>query len=218
MELLENSKRSIFSLLFVILLFNSATGQDFKTTGMAFEESYKYEKEGDFSHAIDQLKAVYDENSYEINLRLGWLNYQAGVFNESISHYQRAVNLKPYAEEAKFGLVLPKAAIGKWDEVVNIYKEILNISPNQTVANYRLGLIFYGREDYEKALQHFKKVVDLYPFSYDALIMLAWTNYRMGKSREALILFQKSLWYFPSDPSALEGLKLLGQSQEKLSE
>ncbi|WP_461638253.1 tetratricopeptide repeat protein [Labilibaculum euxinus] len=218
MELLENSKRSIFSLLFVILLFNSATGQDFKTTGMAFEESYKYEKEGDFSHAIDQLKAVYDENSYEINLRLGWLNYQAGVFNESISHYQRAANLKPYAEEAKFGLVLPKAAIGKWDEVVNIYKEILKISPNQTVANYRLGLIFYGREDYEKALQHFKKVVDLYPFGYDALIMLAWTNYRMGKSREALILFQKSLWYFPSDPSALEGLKLLGQSQEKLSE
>ncbi|MBN2598771.1 MAG: tetratricopeptide repeat protein [Marinifilaceae bacterium] len=217
MELLKKIKCSIFSLLFISLLYNNATGQDFKTIRLAFEESYKNEKEGDFSHAIDQLKAVYDQNSYEINLRLGWLNYQAGVFNESIAHYQRAVNLKPYAEEAKFGLVLPKAAIGNWDEVLNIYKEILDISPNQTVANYRLGLIFYGREDYEKAHQHFKKVVDLYPFGYDALIMLAWTDYRMGKNREALILFQKSLWYFPNDPSALEGLKLLGQAQENPS-
>lgn len=217
MELLIKLKYNIFSLLFFFLLCNSAMGQDFQTTRLAFEESYKDEKEGDFSHAIDQLKAVYDQDSYEINLRLGWLNYQAGVFNEAISHYQRAVNLKPYAVEAKFGLVLPKAAIGKWNEVVNIYKEIIEISPNQTVANYRLGLIFYGREDYEKAHQHFKKVVDLYPFGYDALIMLAWTNYRMGKNREALILFQKSLWYFPKDPSALEGLKLLGQAQENPS-
>ncbi|BAX81919.1 hypothetical protein ALGA_3627 [Labilibaculum antarcticum] len=200
------------------MLIGNAIAQDFQTTGTAFEESYKYEREGDFSNAINQLKAVYDSDSYEINLRLGWLNYQAGVFNESISHYQRAANLKPYAEEAKFGLVLPKAAIGKWDEVVNIYKEILKVSPNQTVANYRLGLIFYGREDFEKAHQHFKKVVDLYPFGYDALIMLAWTNFRMGKSREALILFQKSLWFMPNDPSALEGLKLLGQAQESPSE
>jgi tetratricopeptide (TPR) repeat protein len=218
MELLKKSKRNVFSIIFFILLSNNAISQDFQPTRLAFEESYKNEKEGDFSHAIDQLKAVYDQDSYEINLRLGWLNYQAGLFNESIAHYQRALNLKPYAEEAKFGLVLPKAAIGKWDEVVNIYKEILKVSPNQTVANYRLGLIFYGREDYEKAHQHFKKVVDLYPFGYDALIMLAWTNYRMGKNREALILFQKSLWYFPKDPSALEGLKLLGQVQESSSD
>lgn len=217
MELLIKAKHNIFLLFFLFLLSNNAIAQDFQTTRLAFEESYKYEKEGDFSHAIDQLKTVYDENSYEINLRLGWLNYQAGVFNESIAHYQRAVNLKPYTEEAKFGLVLPKAAIGKWDEVVNIYKEILEVSPNQTIANYRLGLIFYGQENFEKAHKHFKIVVDLYPFGYDALIMLAWTNYRMGKSREALILFQKCLWFSPSDPSATEGLKLLGQAQENSS-
>ncbi|WP_372642743.1 tetratricopeptide repeat protein [Ancylomarina sp.] len=210
MELLRIIKHVTFNLLILLMVFSKLSGQDFKTVRTAFEESYKYEKAGDFSHALDQLKEVYDEDSYEINLRLGWLNYQAGVFTESIAHYQRAINLKPYAEEAKFGLVLPKAAIGKWAEVINLYKEILEISPNQTLANYRLGLIYYGQEAYEKAHLHFKKVVDLYPFKYDALIMLAWTNYRMGKSREALILFEKSLWYFPQDPSALEGLRLLG--------
>jgi tetratricopeptide (TPR) repeat protein len=209
MELLRVIKHVSFNLLILFMVCSKLSGQNFQTTRKAFEESYKYEKSGDFSHALEQLKEVYDEDSYEINLRLGWLNYQAGVFTEAIAHYQRAINLKPYAEEAKFGLVLPKAAIGKWDEVINLYKEILEISPNQTVANYRLGLIYYGQEAYGKAHLHFKKVVDLYPFRYDALIMLAWTNYRMEKSREALILFEKSLWYFPQDPSALEGLRLL---------
>ncbi|MDE5416805.1 tetratricopeptide repeat protein [Labilibaculum sp. DW002] len=209
MEILRIIKYVLFSLIMLILEFSSLSGQNFETVRTAFDESYKYEKEGDFSHALEQLKEVYDEDSYEINLRLGWLNYQAGVFTEAIAHYQRAINLKPYAEEAKFGLVLPKAAMGKWTEVVNLYKEILEISPNQTVANYRLGLIYYGQESYEMAHFHFKKVVDLYPFKYDALIMLAWTNYHMGKSREALVLFEKSLWYFPHDLSAMEGLKLL---------
>ncbi|MCY1635975.1 tetratricopeptide repeat protein [Marinifilum sp. D737] len=202
------------NILIIFSVCNKLSGQNFEAVRMAFNESYKYEKEGDFSHAVENLKQVYDENSYEINLRLGWLNYQAGVFTESIAHYQRAVNLKPYAEEAKFGLILPKAAMGKWSEVVNIYKEILKISPNQTVANYRLGLIYYGQEAYEKAHFYFKKVVDLYPFKYDALIMLAWTNYHMGKRREAIILFEKSLLYYPQDPSALEGLKLLGANED----
>ena len=214
MEFLRIIKKGLFSLLILFFLCVKLSGQNFQTVRSAFEESYKYEKKGDFSHALDQLKEVYDEDSYEINLRLGWLNYQAGVFTEAIAHYQRAINLMPYAEEAKFGLVLPKAAMGKWVEVINLYKEILEISPNQTVANYRLGLIYYGQEAYEKAHLHFKKVVDLYPFRYDALIMLAWTNYRMGKSREALILFEKSLWYFPQDPSALEGLRLLGAAAD----
>lgn len=211
MELLRIMKYILLNFLILFSLCNKLLGQNFETVRIAFEESYKCEKEGDFLHAIEYLKQVYDENSYEINLRLGWLNYQSGIFTEAIAHYQRAVNLKPYAEEAKFGLVLPKAAMGKWKEVVNLYNEILEISPNQTVANYRLGLIYYGQEAYEKAHFHFKKVVDLYPFKYDSLVMLAWTNYYMGKNREALILFEKSLWYFPQDPSALEGLKLLGR-------
>jgi tetratricopeptide (TPR) repeat protein len=175
----------------------------------AFKQSYVHEKNGDFKKAVDELKKVYDENSYEINLRLGWLNYQAGVFTESVSHYQKAVNLMPYSEEAKFGLILPKAATGKWDEVTAIYQKILANSPNNTVANYRLGLIYYGKKEYDQAFKHFEKVVNLYPFDYDGLIMFAWTNLQMGKTREAKVLFNKVLLYSPDDKSATEGFKLI---------
>ena len=175
----------------------------------AFEDSYKLEAKGEISQATDKLKEVYNEDSYEINLRLGWLNYQNGQFNESMANYQRALTLMPYSEEAIYGLILPTVALGKWESVINMYDKILENSPNNTKANYRLGLIYYGRKDYQKAFNYLKKVVDLYPFDYDGVIIFAWTNFQLGKLREAKVLFNKSLMLMPNDASALEGLSLI---------
>jgi tetratricopeptide (TPR) repeat protein len=117
--------------------------------------------------------------------------------------------LKPYSEEARFGLILPKAALGRWNEVIELYNKILEISPNNTVAMYRLGLVYYGRKDYNKAQPLFKKVVDLYPFGYDGLLMLGWTSYFLGNYPQAKVLFNKVLLYSPGDASAKEGLQLI---------
>ena len=195
-----------YQLLLLFFVTAGANAQKWELVE-AFKKSYELEKKGEFKQAADVLKKVYDPKSYEINLRLGWLNYQAGLFTESATHYQRAVDLMPYAIEAKFGLIYPKAAVGKWDEVIRIYNKILEIDPQNTIANYRLGLIYYGRKDYEKAEKYFKKVVNLYPFGYDSLIMLAWTEFQLGKYREAKVLFFKVLLYNPDDASARDGLK-----------
>ncbi len=175
----------------------------------AFSKSYVHEKDGDFSAAMDELKKVFDESSYEMNLRLGWLNYNAGLFDESVIFYSTALKLKPYSEEARFGLILPKAALGKWDDVVAIYDKILEINPQNTVALYRLGLVYYGRKNYAKAEPLFKKVVDLYPFGYDGLLMLGWTSYFLGNNNQAKVLFNKVKLFNPDDASANEGLELI---------
>jgi len=175
----------------------------------AFKESYALEARGEYKKAAEVMKGVYSEDSYEINLRLGWLNYQAGLFTESTAFYQKALAILPYSEEAKFGIIYPLSALGKWNEVIHFYEKILEISPNNTTANYRLGLIYYGREDYGTAYKYFEKVVNLYPFGYDGLLMFAWTNLKTGKLREAKILFNKVLMYSPDDVSALEGLSLI---------
>lgn len=188
-------------------LFSSAQYSDrvLKT----FEQSYALEKAGDFRKAIHLLKEVYQEDSYEINLRLGWLNYNAGLFDDSKVNYRKALAVLPYSEEAKFGIILPLSARGEWDEVLGYYNRILANNPGNTVALYGLGLIYYKRKDYIQAARNFQKVVDLYPFDYDGLLMMAWTNLQLGKSREARLLFNKVLLYSPGDASALEGLGLL---------
>ncbi len=206
---MEFLKRIAIIILLAVLVLPTFAQVNQQALEEAFSKSYVQEKSGDFSAAMDELKKVYYEDSYEMNLRLGWLNYNAGLFDEAIIFYSRAQKLKPYSEEARFGLILPKSALGKWDDVIAIYTKILEINPQNTVALYRLGLVYYGRKSYNKAYPLFKKVVDLYPFGYDGMLMLGWTSYFLGNNNEAKVLFNKVKLYSPGDKSANEGLKLI---------
>jgi tetratricopeptide (TPR) repeat protein len=185
------------------------SGQGFKETKDAFQQSYIREATGEVLGAISSLKEVYREDSYEINLRLGWLSYQAGNFTESMAYYNKAIDLMPYAIEPRFGIVYPGGAMGNWAMVMKQYEKILEICPNNSIAMHRIGLIYYGREDFETAKKYFEKVANLYPFDYDALTMLAWSYFRLNNFREAKVLFQKALLHTPGGTSALEGLDLL---------
>lgn len=205
---MEFMKR-VYLVILVTLVHLGAHAQYNETVLKAFEKSYVFEKEGDFKQSANVLKAVYLEDSYELNLRLGWLMYNIGLFEDSKNYYKKALVLLPYSEEARFGLVLPCSALGEWDEVAGLYKEILTNSPGNTKALYNLGLIHYNRKEWAQAARLFQKVVDLYPFDYGGLLMMAWTNLQLGKSREAKVLFNRVLLWSPGDASALEGLDLL---------
>jgi tetratricopeptide (TPR) repeat protein len=206
---MEFLKRNAILYFLIITVLPGWSQVNQETLEQAFSRSYTLEKSKDFLAAADELKNVYDPSSYEINLRLGWLYYNAGRFDESVTYYTRAQQLKPYSEEARFGLILPKVALGRWDEVIDLYNKILEIHPNNTIAMYRLGLIYYERKNYDKALSLFQKVVDLYPFDYDGLLMLAWTSYFTGNFNQAKVLFNKVKLYNPGDASANEGLQLM---------
>lgn len=185
------------------------SGQYSENVLKAFEQSYAAEKEGDFRKSASFLSETYQDNSYEYNLRLGWLHYKSGRFEESKTYYRKALALLPYSEEARFGLILPLAAKNEWNEVIGYYNQILENNPGNTVALYRLGLVYYERKEWSQAARCFQKVVDLYPFGYDGLLMLAWSNLQLGKTREAKILFNKVILWSPGDQSALEGIKIL---------
>lgn len=207
MEILATTRTVL--LIGILMLASLSNGQDFKATKDAFQQSYIQEATGEMTSAINSLKAVYSEKSYEINLRLGWLCYQAGNFSESVAYYNKAIGLMPYAIEPRFGLVYPGAAMGNWTMVMNQYEKILEITPNNSIAMHRMGLILYGKEEYESAKRYFEKVVNLYPFDYDALTMLGWTYFKLNNFREAKVLFQKALLHTPGGTSAMEGLDLL---------
>jgi tetratricopeptide (TPR) repeat protein len=198
-----------FAISLMFISFMSVQAQDYQVLQDAFSKSHAYEARGNFTDATAVLKKVYLEDFYEINLRLGWVTYLAGQFTESSAYYQKAISLKPYAIEAKFGFANPASALGNWDQVVSQYVEILKIDPQNTLANYRMGSIYYGRRDFAKAEKHLEKVVNLYPFDYDSMILFAWTNLKLGKLREAQVLFNKVLLNRPKDPSAVEGLSLI---------
>jgi tetratricopeptide (TPR) repeat protein len=193
----------------LILMAGTTQAQDPEVLTRAFDSSYTLEGIGYYSNAIDVLKRYYDEKSYEMNARLGWLCHNAGRYTESVTYYQAAINLKPFAIEPRLGLTKPASILGNWDQVLEQYQKILEIDPMNTWVNFQTGMIYYYREQYDIALKHFELVANLFPFDFDATNMYAWTSYRLGKMREAKILFQKALLIRPGDDSAEEGLWLV---------
>ncbi len=172
-------------------------------------KSYEFEKANNYTAAISELNKIYEAGDYFINIRLGWLNYLTKQYSESIKFYEKAIVLKPYAIEAKFGKIKPLSAIEDWEKVKQQYLQILKIDPQNTVVNYWLGLIYYNSKDYSNAVKLFEKVVNLYPLDYDSVVMLAWTKFNLGKLVEAKILFNQALVLRPNDSTAKSGLKLI---------
>jgi len=207
---METIKRT--TLFFILLAFTvglHAERFDNEKTLEAFTQSYIYESEQKYDQAISQIKSVYDQESYEMNIRLGWLSYLAEYHGESVTYYERAIRLKPFSIEPKLGITYPLSVTGNWDAIIQQYKHVLEIAPSNTLSLYNLGLIYYNRTQYDEAEKYFKKIVNLYPFDYDGLLMLGWTNFQQKKYREAKVLFQKALLNTPSSESALEALKLI---------
>ena len=204
----SKSMKTVTLFLALVLTTNAFAGDPVKLRE-AFQKSYASESKGDYAGAIKALKEVYDETSYETNLRLGWLLYSAGSLVDAQGYYQKAINLMPAGIEARLGMVYPLAALGQWDKVVKQYEEILKADSKHSKTLYNLGMILYGKEQYDKALAQFNIGLNLYPFDYDFNLMTAWASYRVGKMREAKILFEKVLLISPEDASTKEGLGLV---------
>lgn len=183
--------------------------QDYQSWQSVFEKSYDLEKNGEYKASLEILKEYYTDNSYDFNIRYGWLYYNLGDYPASMKYYEKAIELLPYSHEAKFGYVLPLAGMGEWDQVIAIYKSMIELDPKNTLVNYRLGAIFYERKDYQKAYDYLEEVINLYPNDYDSNLLYAWTNFQMGKLKEAKVFFNKVLLINPASESAIEGLKLI---------
>lgn len=185
----------------------TALSQDHAKTEAAFSSSYSNEASGEYRNAISNIKGVYQDDSYAINLRLAWLNYLAGYYTESISYYNKSIKLNPLSVEARFGLTYPAAAISNWDMVISQYKDVIKTDVKNYTANLKLGQIYLNRKEYKKAEKHLDLLLNMYPFNYDVVINSAWNYYYLGKLREAKVLFNQALLLNPGDESAKKGVQ-----------
>lgn len=197
------------SAAFIICMATGVHAQTQQQLQDAFSKSYSLEAEKKYSDAISQFTAVYSELSYEINLRLGWLQYLNADYSKSVSCYQKCLALMPVATEPLWGIVKPYAVQNDYVKVEATYKSIIKLDPKNSAAHYWLGVIYYNRKDYTTAKKYLDVSLNLNPFDYNILLMSAWTNYFLGNTSEAKTLFNKTLLNHPNDASALEGLALI---------
>ena len=191
----------------MILLLQSVVAAGFSQTDtiMVFSKSYTAEGNKEYSKAIELMNSMYSQNSYSINLRLGWLWYLKGDYAKAQVYYKTAIAIEPKSIEARLGYAFPVSAMENWLEVVNVYNEILIIDPNNSLINYKQAYIFfYIRKDYKAALTFISKVTKLYPFDFDANYLTAQIQLSLGNIKEARNAAQSALEYNPQSKEALK--------------
>lgn len=203
MEFLKKLISVFFFIWVCTLTLNAQTAEQLEK---AFKESYASELKGDYTGAIASIQKIYKEESYECNLRMGWLNYSAKKYSGSMEYYQKAIDLKKFSVEARLGFVMPANSAKQYDKAYQKYEEVLKIDPYNSVANYWVGVNYYTIKKYETAAKYLELVVNMYPFDYDGNHMLGWVYLNLGKMGEAKLLFEKALLNRPGDASAKEGL------------
>jgi len=198
--------RQTIKISLVSLLFSGVLKS--QSSDLAFSKSYLFEYESQYVKAIKALQDLNHE-SYEINLRLGWLFYLNKEYSKSEGFYKKAIALEPASVEGRFGLVLPLSAEGNWNAVLLVYLEILKYDPNNSIANYRIASIYYNRKDYASTVNYISKVIKLYPFDYDSNLLYGKTLIAQGKNTEAKKYIEKALEYNPQSEEAKAIVKKL---------
>jgi hypothetical protein len=67
----------ISTILFLFIYFGSIA-QDYPRWQTVFEKSYELEKNGQYQESLEILKEYYAADSYDFNIRYGWLYYNLG--------------------------------------------------------------------------------------------------------------------------------------------
>jgi tetratricopeptide (TPR) repeat protein len=183
--------------VFASCSFSMAQGTDSQLRN-AFSKSYVAESNGQYAKAIEELELVKSNPSYEMQMRLGWLNYLNIKFKESAVYYKKAIEISPKSIEAKFGYIYAISSLEKWDEVIQVYKSILSIEPTNYKANYNLALIYYNRKEYQSGLSYINTILANYPMDFEAVNLGGWLHYFAGKKDVSTILFKKALLLNPS--------------------
>ena len=193
-------------IIIALLIFSFSLNA--QTTEAAFAKSYSFEYETQYSKAISALTDA-GADSYQINLRLGWLYYLSKDYIKSEQYYKKAVAAEPSSIEARFGLVLPMSTVGNWNNVLAVYLEVTKLDPNNSIANYRIASIYYARKDYMNATNYASKVLKLYPFDYDSNLLFGKILMAEAKNAEAKKHFTKALEYNTQSEEAKVALKKL---------
>jgi len=205
--------RKIFTIFLLLFSLSSYANTEltYEEILKSYKQSYLYEKIGDYKDAIRVLMAIYKAypHGYTINLRLGWLYYLWGKYENSIFHYRKAIAAIPSSIEAKLGLSLPLMAQEKWSEVESLMYQIIGVDYYNYYANLRLSAALEHQKKYAMVIFVAQKMLNVYPTAVPFLLFLGKAYYNTGKLKKALKTFRDVLILDPENNTAKEYIKLL---------
>jgi len=195
--------------MFLIMLTNSMWPLScFGQTDNLYLVSYRLEAEGRFEAAAASLQLLADSGDDFAKMRIAWLAYQSGSYNNSVGGYLSVLQRNAGAIEARQGLLLPLMAQERWQDAAAQAQIILAQSSWDYTANVRLMACEEALRQWEALEAHAMAFSKAYPSDATALVYLARArihrkNAAGAREAYALVLarspaHQEALAYFKS--------------------
>ena len=134
-----------------------------------------------------------------------------GRQQDSIEHYQKAIDLDANFGRAYSGLATVLFNLGRRDEAADLWKKSLSLTDRMTEREkYRtLGLWFAGPgANYEQAIENFEKLVELYPADRAGQNNLGFVYFQMLDFKKAMDHGRRAVELYPKNPRSRQNYAL----------
>jgi len=117
--------------------------------------------EVDAAIASYQKALLYNPGNPKVHMSLGRIYYdEKGLYYESVSSYQKAIDLDPQFLEARMGLGEVYEDKGLYQEAIREYRKVVDLNPQHTGGLYNLALV-YEKVDPREAIAHWERYIQV---------------------------------------------------------
>jgi tetratricopeptide (TPR) repeat protein len=147
-------------------------------------------------HEID------DEQKAKLFFGLGNLQGVRKDYEEAISSYDKAVEIKPDYYEAWYNRGISLGNLGRYEEAISSYDKAVEFKPDYHNAWYNQGISLDNLGRYEEAISSYDKAVEFKPDYHQA-----WNNRgislgNLGRYEEAISSYDEAVEFKPDDHEA----------------
>ncbi len=142
-------------------------------------------------------KELHSTYPAEIHYDLGLYFYEKGLYELSLQHYRKAVEIDPKFPEAHFGMGLLFYTLGDDENAIKQYRTSIECDPDDPDTRNNLGLIYYRRGEMENAEEEIGEALKLKPNFPDACYNLGLVRYKQKDLEGAVSHFLRALSYDP---------------------
>jgi tetratricopeptide (TPR) repeat protein len=174
-------------------------------------DSYNAETAKNYTRALQIMAeiAATDTNDDFYQLRIGWLQYLLGKYNEAIKSYTKS-NTIAHSLDAQTGIVNCQLALGKWDDARELADQILKSYPQNTVILGKAAYAAYMKQDYAGAASYYLSIIRITPWDMEIrgyLVNNLYLSKDTENARKHYVLLKK---YYPESLIVKEYAKIFG--------
>lgn len=168
-------------------------------------------KKGEYNHAFDKFFEAlkYNEENDEVYFQLGKCNYYIKSFQDAISHFKRAIAIKPQESTYYFGLGCAYDDMGSVKNAKIAFFDAININPMNTQARIAYAITLTKELEYAKSIEQFLEVLKYIPDNADTHYNLALAYELVGDVERAVKYYKKALDLNPKHVEAKHNLELI---------